>query len=247
MYFPHRLAPVLICAQAMISTTAGGMLAFRLRGRMALLLGFAAGVVIGVVSFDLLPEIISHASVSGANPRFVMLALTAGFFLFHVMEKLILIHHHDECAPHGHKHPHVGILSALALSAHSFMDGAGIGFGFRVSWRVGLVVGLAVVTHDFVDGMNTVILMLGNRNSVRRAIPFLALDALAPIAGLACAFFVQPSPVTLVLYLGFFAGFLLYMGASHILPEAHRETSSIETLALTLLGALLALGVSVVI
>jgi ZIP family zinc transporter len=243
------LIAVGLSTAAMISTGAGGFFALRLRERLPLLMGFAAGVVIGVVSFDLLPEIIGQIGAGGFDPRHVMGALAVGFLLFHVMEKLIIIHHHDECEHQGqgHKHPQVGILSALALIGHSFMDGIGIGLGFQISWKVGLVVGLAVVAHDFVDGMNTVILMIGNRNSTKQTLPYLACDAIAPTLGLMCTFFFRPSPFNLVLYLAFFAGFLLYIGASHILPEAHSEKSSVAVVALTLLGALFALGVSLVV
>ena len=45
------------------------------------------------------------------------------------------------------------------------------------------------------------------------------------------------SDAGLVLYLGFFAGFLLYIGASEILPEAHSKHSSYRTIALTVMGA----------
>jgi zinc transporter ZupT len=37
--------------------------------------------------------------------------------------------------------------------------------------------------------------------------------------------------------LGFFAGFLLYIGASEILPEAHEKQSSYGLMGLTILGA----------
>jgi zinc transporter ZupT len=40
----------------------------------------------------------------------------------------------------------------------------------------------------------------------------------------------------LTLYLAFFAGFLLYIGASEILPEAHSKHSSYTTIGLTILG-----------
>ena len=36
--------------------------------------------------------------------------------------------------------------------------------------------------------------------------------------------------------LGFFAGFLLYIGASDILPQAHDEKSSKLTIMLTIVG-----------
>lgn len=244
------LAPAALSASALISTGSGGLLALRLRGRLPLLMGFAAGMVVGVVCFELLPEIISQIASQGHNPRAVMGALAAGFLVFHVLEKLIIIHHHDQCEHQeqwDHKHPQIGVLSASALIGHSFMDGIGIGLGFQVNWKIGLAVGLAVTAHDFVDGMNTVILMIGNRNTTRQTLPYLALDALAPAAGLACTFLFTPSPAAMVLYLGFFAGFLLYMGASHILPEAHSEKSSIAVIALTLCGALCAFAVSALI
>lgn len=241
------LVAIALSTAAMISTGLGGFFALRLKDRLPLLMGFAAGVVIGVVSFDLLPDIISQIQAGGFSPRAAMGALAVGFLLFHVLEKLIIIHHHDDCQNQGHKHPQVGVLSAVALTGHSFMDGIGIGLGFQINWKVGLVVGLAVVAHDFVDGMNTVILMVGNRNTTRQTLPYLASDAIAPTLGLLCTFFFRLSPFNLVLYLAFFAGFLLYIGASHILPEAHSEKSSVSVVALTLLGALFALGVSLVV
>ena len=50
-------------------------------------------------------------------------------------------------------------------------------------------------------------------------------------------FFFSIPDAVLPVYLGFFAGFLLYIGASDILPEAHREKSTTLTVVLTVLGA----------
>jgi ZIP family zinc transporter len=50
-------------------------------------------------------------------------------------------------------------------------------------------------------------------------------------------FFRVPEKI-LVLYLGFFAGFLLYIGASTILPEAHSKNSSVKTILMTLAGVI---------
>jgi ZIP family zinc transporter len=65
----------------------------------------------------------------------------------------------------------------------------------------------------------------------------LLIDAFAPILGALSTLLFQISEAGLVLYLGFFAGFLLYIGASAILPEAHSKHSSYTTIALTVLGA----------
>jgi zinc transporter ZupT len=150
----------------------------------------------------------------------------------------MVIHHGHEDEYAEHRHPHVGVLSALALAAHSLMDGVGIGLGFQVSPSVGILVAIAVISHDFTDGMNTVILMLTHKNTIQKAKWFLFIDALAPIVGAVSTLFFKLSSSFLILYLGFFAGFLLYIGASDILPEAHSKKSSLKTIGLTIAGVL---------
>lgn len=249
MPFPPSFGtPLLLALLALAvasATMAGGWFALRFRGKLPLIMGFTAGVLIGLVSFDLLPEIIGQLQSEGMSPRAAMAALVAGFLLFHSVEKVILIRHGGGCAHGGHRHPQVGTLSALALSGHSLLDGVSIGLGFQVSREIGLVVALAVVAHDFVDGMNTVVVLLAGGNGDRRTLPYLLLNSLVPALGMACALFFRLPPHWLLLYLGFFSGFLLYIGASHILPEAHREESSAWTLILTFAGAFFAFGVSV--
>ncbi|HEX4046790.1 MAG TPA: ZIP family metal transporter [Elusimicrobiota bacterium] len=247
-FSPSAGAPLLLAPLALAvasSTLIGGWFALRFREKLPLVMGFTAGVLIGLVSFDLLPEIIGQLQAEGTSARAAMAALVAGFLLFHSVEKVIMIRHGGECSHGGHRHPQVGTLSALALSGHSFMDGVSIGLAFQVSRAIGLVVALAVVAHDFADGMNTVVVLLAGGNGARRTLPYLLLNSLVPALGMACALFFHPSPRWLLLCLGFFSGFLLYIGASHILPEAHREESSPWTLLLTFVGAFFAFGVSV--
>lgn len=200
-------------------------------------MGYTAGVLLGVVSFDLIPEISRLTEEHHLNIRNSMVALVVGFLFFHIIEKSILIHHAHEEKYGEHTHPHVGIASALALSGHSFLDGVGIGLGFQVDNTVGIAVAIAVIAHDFTDGLNTVTLMLRHKNNRRRAMKFLLLDAIAPVLGAASTLLFTLPDSWLALYLGFFAGFLLYIGASDILPQAHSKGSSRKTIGLTILGA----------
>jgi len=57
--------------------------------------------------------------------------------------------------------------------------------------------------------------------------------------GAAITLFFSVPDKGLLIYLGVFCGFLLYIGASDVLPEAHAEHPSKLTLALTVLGAAL--------
>jgi ZIP family zinc transporter len=220
-----------------LATFIGGLVALRLHARIHLLLGFTAGVLLSVVSFDVLPEMVELADKLGVDMQKAFIPLVVGFLLFHVIEKYVLIHHSHEEDYGSHHHPSVGIGSALALIGHSFLDGVGIGLAFQVSQTTGIAIAFAVLAHDFSDGINTVSLMLSHKNSLSRALGFLALDALAPILGALSTLLFTLSPQFSLIYLGVFAGFLLYIGASDILPEAHSKRSSWTTVAMTLIGA----------
>ena len=230
---------ILLSAVTFVSTLLGGLFAVKFKNKLHLIMGFTAGVLLGVVAFDIFPEIINQVNKNNFNPIEPMIALVIGFLLFHIFEKVIVIHHAHETDYADHKHPQVGMLSALALAGHSFMDGVGIGLGFQVNAAVGILVAIAVISHDFTDGMNTITLMLANHNSSNKSKAFLLLDAFAPILGALSTLFFTVRAYFLVLYLGFFAGFLLYIGVSDILPEAHSKHSSFKLIGLTVLGTLL--------
>jgi zinc transporter ZupT len=236
------MSAVMLALVALLSTCAGGLFALRFRDRLHFILSFTAGVLLGVVSFDILPEIFELARERGIDATGAMLALVAGFLIFHSLEKFLLVHHVHEADYAAHHHPQVGVFSALALIGHSFMDGLAIGLAFQVSETAGVIVAIAVIAHDFCDGLNTVSLMLLHRNTTGRSFVMLALDALAPILGAASALVLQVPPSVLIVYLGFFAGFLLYIGTSDILPEAHsqsRPAVAVSLIGLTSLGAAL--------
>jgi zinc transporter ZupT len=234
--YDYFMIPVLLAIATFVSTLTGGLVGIRNKDRTHRFLGYTAGVLLGVVAFDLLPEIFEILQKLNKQPTGAMIALVCGFLLFHIVEKSILIHRTNEDEYETHKHPHVGVASALALIGHSFLDGVGIGIGFQAGEAVGVAVAIAVIAHDFTDGLNTVNLMLLNKNNIRRATMFLILDALAPVLGVLSTKLFHLSDDVLVLYLGFFAGFLLYIGASEILPEAHSKHSSYKTIFTTVLG-----------
>jgi len=224
---------------ALASTSAGGLFAWRLRERLHWVLGLTAGMLLGVVAFELLPEAFALAQTLGRDPQPAMIALAAGFLVFHALEKFLLVHRAHEGHYADHHHPDVGVWSSATLVAHSFLDGAGIGIAFQVSPAIGITVATAVIAHDFCDGLNTVSLMLAHRNTSARALAMLALDALAPVLGVLSTLLFNVPPEALLVFLGFFAGFLLYIASADILPQAHSRAGpagAMNLIGLTVLG-----------
>jgi ZIP family zinc transporter len=230
-----------------VSTLVGGWFAIRHKGQLRHILGFTAGVIMGVIAFDILPEMFAIISESGLDPMWPMIALVAGFLGFHIIEKLLLLHHEHETQYGEHKHPQVGVLSALALGGHGLLDGVGIGLAFQVNAGVGAAVSLALIAHKFADGLNAASLMLLHKNSVKRTMQLVVVNALLPIVGALSTLLFTLSEQYLPLYLGFFAGFLLYIGASDILPQAHDEKSDKLTIFLTVLGVAAMFAVSLLV
>lgn len=226
------------------STLLGGWFALRHAKQLHHILGLTAGVILGVLAFDILPEMFEIIGEFEIDPTWPMVALVIGFLGFHIIEKSLLIHHEHETQYGKHRHPQVGILSSLALGGHSFLDGVGIGLAFQVNSLVGISVAIALIGHKFADGLNAASLMLMHKNSARSAAYMVALNACLPILGALSTLLFQLPEHLLPYYLGFFAGFLLYIGASDILPQAHDEKSSKFTIALTIAGAAFMFGVT---
>ncbi|MDH6579682.1 ZIP family metal transporter [Kitasatospora sp. MAP5-34] len=239
------MTAILVAAGAFLMTLIGGYVAQRTGDRRHLVLGLAAGLMLGVVAFDLLPEAIHAApgELHGVPKSLLMFA--AGFLSIHIVERAVAIHrgHEGEYAAHTHGHQHghgrrqgVGLVAAGALVGHSLMDGFAIGAAFQAGGTVGTAVAIAVVAHDFADGFNTYTITRMYGNDRRRAVALLGADALAPITGAGITLLFTIPEHVLGLYLGYFAGFLLYLATSDILPEAHSPHPSRTTLLCTLAG-----------
>ena len=220
---------------AFAMTLAGGAFAFRYQRSLKVIMAFSAGLLIGVVFLDLVPEIAELSHDGGTDMRGLMIVLICGFMAIFLLEKLTIIHSEKTHGAPGHHHA-VGLAGAIGLSFHSFLDGLAIGVGFQAGREVGFVVLLAVLAHDFADGLNTVTFMLATRNSRWRTISLLVVDATAPVAGALLANVLRIEPWLLGYQLSFFAGFLLYFGASDLLPQVHDRPKF--TLIFSTLGGL---------
>jgi ZIP family zinc transporter len=231
---------ILIALCAFAATLAGGSLAIRWSDRLHLVLGFSAGAVVGLALFDLLPEAMNLGG-EHFSPSTISLFIAGGFLAYLVLDRLAVLHHHGDEEGHGAAHAHAahsrGTMGASALSAHSFLDGAAIGFGFQASPSVGLIVTAAVITHDFSDGINTVGFILKSGGTKRRAFKWLLLDAAAPVAGAASTLLVHIPDTAMGPLLAVFAGCFLYLGACDLIPESQHRHPRAATTLMTLAGA----------
>jgi ZIP family zinc transporter len=231
----------LLTVAASLAALIGGYTALHSRRWLEMALALTSGVVLGLVTFDLLPEIFGLAQTQNLDPVWPMAALTAGFLLFHLFEKFVPLHETSEKDYGPHRHPRLGVARAVALSGHSFLDGLSIGVAFQLNTSVGTAVAIAVIGHRFADGFDTTTFMLFHKNKLSHIRRWLAVVIFMPVAGGLASLAFTLSETALALYLGFFAGILLYISASNLLPQAHAKTPSERNTGLTVLGVLLIL------
>jgi zinc transporter ZupT len=214
-----------------VATLAGGALALRLHRELQTAIALSGGIVVAVALFDLIPE----AFEAVGDEQRVMTLVGAGFALFFVAHRYLVLHHRDD-PEETRAHSRVGAMSAAALAFHTFTDGLAIGLAFGLDTGTGILVLIAVISHDFADGLNAVTFILRQGGSRRTALRWLTLVAVAPLVGAGIGAAVEVSEHTLGQLLALYAGIFLYIGASDLLPEAHSHNPSRLRVAVTLAG-----------
>ena len=216
---------------ATLSSILGGLLPLYTRAKdikHQYLIGFASGVLISTALFEMLPEAVSNI---GAE-RFA-LPLALGFFSLYLVEKAVMIHActETECDIHN-----AGWVGMIGLGFESLLDGIAIAAGYVVNPVLGLVIGFAVIVHEFPVGFSTSVIMRYSGYSVEQSLLALVLTSVPTVIG-ALIFPVFP-PYLFGPVLAFTAGTFIYIGASDLLPEAHR-TVNWTVVSMVLAGAVL--------
>lgn len=215
----HKLNALILTSMAAVSTSIGGYCAVLLQRRIHLLMAFGGGVLIGAASLDLLPSALSAAAIRGWTGFHVFAIAALGAVLILCIGRTL-----DLYSLPGRQGRTAGRVSASLLIIHSTLDGTAIFAATTISLRMGVIVGLGVVAHDVCDGLNTILLSTGGRAPEWKDYGFLALDALAPIAGgLIAAHLFSVSPALVVFFLSLAAGSFLFTAIFGLFPDAWRH------------------------
>jgi len=229
------MIPLLYSLIAGSSDLVGGWLAWR--GRTAKIepryaIAFAAGVLMAVAFFDILPEVHWEADA---------LWVGLGFFVFYLLEKVTMLHAcgERECETHQ-----LGSIAVVGMALDNFVDGAGIAVGFLIDASLGWAITVAVLLHEIPQGFTSALIMKEANWQRRRIFLILALaSALYPL-GAVLAGFVPAQLLQKVL--AFIAGDFIYIGASDLLPQAHQRFN-LRVILTVFLGMALSWGLKLLV
>ncbi|MBW1609531.1 MAG: ZIP family metal transporter [Deltaproteobacteria bacterium] len=186
---------------------------------------FAAGVLISVSFLHIIPKAFSMNS----NAPFYLLA---GYLSLHLFNRFInaFVCDKGSDAQYG-----MGLVPMLGIGLHSFIDGFIYSITFTVSIFTGLLAATGMVLHEFPEGIITYLLLkrAGFRERTSLLLAFLAVALTTPLGMLVSYPFISKIDKPLLgALLAFSAGALVYVGATHLLPQTETEHKRYSLFAL---------------
>lgn len=188
-------------------------------------ISFAAGVLISVSFLHLVPK-------SFQMNYFAPIFLLVGFFSLYLLNRFMNIF---LCCKDGYKDITFGIIPALGIGFHSFIDGIIYSVTFNVSIFTGVLATIGMILHEFPEGIVTFLFLIKSGFSKKKSTmyAFLAAAITTPLGALISFPFISKlTPPVLGILLSLSAGALIYVGASHLLPKTEKESEFYSLLAL---------------
>ena len=185
------------------------------------LIGFSTGAMLGDVFLHMIPEMAEEDIGIETASVIVLGGIVASF----ILEKYI---HWRHChAMHGADHHHpVSIMNLFADGLHNFLDGILIAGSFLVSVPVGVATTMAVLLHEIPQEISDFSILLYGGFTRGKALFINVLFGLTAVLGaLLVLMFKESLPQMSGYLLPFAAGNFLYIAASDLIPELHKETS----------------------
>lgn len=236
---PPALATLVGCAGAVLGVWLTGM-----RRRVAAVVPFSAGVLIGVVLFGLLPELAQDSSwplTLGLCAAGYSLLLLINRYAYPICPSCAHDHDHGACGTelHGFAAPLI-----IAAALHSFLDGWSVAvvqhaapLGLRVA------VPIAIALHKVPEGIALGGVMRASVPSRAVALLWCLLAEGATLAGGAMALALAPHLGSLwtIYPLGLTAGWLVYLGYHAVHEEWRRKGAAPASVSALAGGAAAAL------
>lgn len=182
------------------------------------MISFSAGTLMGGAFFHLLPESLEGAS----EPANILQIAVLGFVVFYILERILRWHHcHDEDCE---VHKILGYQNLFGDGLHNFLDGLIIVSSFFIDVKLGLAVTLSVALHEIPQEISDFGVLLYSGFSRLKAVAYNLASALLSVAGALIGFFlIEHTENIAKLLLPFAAGGFIYIAASDMIPELHKE------------------------
>jgi len=181
------------------------------------LVAFSAGALLAGGLFHLFLESLNYIKAQTA-----ILMLLVGFIFFFLMERILRWHHCHE--GHCKVHP-VNSLILLGDGLHNFIDGLVMAASFIVGVPFGIITSLMMYAHEIPQELGNFAVLVHNKMLKGKALWFNFLAQLTCVLGGIVGYLFRQMDLFRNLLMPFAAGGFLYIAASDLIPELHKEAN----------------------
>ena len=207
-----------------IGTTVGGIIGCTIKNTsnkfLSFILSFAAGLMMSVICFDLIPEALEISNITQTIIG-IILGIIAMIFCDIIVDKKFNTRKIDtNIASNLLK---TGIIVSIGLAIHNIPEGLAIGSGFEASTKLGLSLALAICFHDVPEGISMALPMITGGMKVYKVMLYVILSGIATgIGALIGGIIGRISEQIISLCLSFAAGAMLYIVSGELVPESNK-------------------------
>jgi zinc and cadmium transporter len=201
---------------AFIGVITLGMKRESFQNALKLMVAFSAGALLGGALFHLLSEAAELSTLQTA-----LTLLLFGFCLFFVLERVLKWHHCHEgkCSVHPFSY-----LILFGDGVHNFIDGVVIAASFLINVPFGIITTLLIIGHEIPQELGDFAVLVYGGFGKKKALIYNFLSQLTCVIGGLIGFFVGDAVEGIKpIFLAFAAGGFLYISASDLIPELHKE------------------------
>jgi len=211
-----------------------------LKRTIYLLVAFSTGALMGGGFLHLLPE-----SMESLGDDTAILILLFGFSVFFLMEKFLHWHHcHEgECKVHEYSY-----MILFGDGIHNFIDGLVIAAAFLTNIHLGIVTSFLILAHEIPQELGNFGVLLHGGMGKTKALLYNFFAQLTCVLGGIAGYFL-PLGGFHVLILPFAAGGFIYIAASDLIPELHKEADirkSMTAFLFFIFGVILMLAIKII-
>jgi len=237
-----------VCIAAAAATMIGAFSIFTAHKDNTRLLSFGLAFAGGAMVYISLVEIFwkSHGDFSSLFDdktayTYATLAFFAGIVLVSTIDRIIPNPHNALTVEDNDKTAlkRVGIMAALAITAHNFPEGMATFFATLEEPAVGSSLAFAIAVHNIPEGVSIAIPVYYATQSKKAAILACALSALAEPAGALLGYLILApflSPLIFAIIFGVIAGVMVFLAMDELLPTAKRYSTGHDTVYGMIIG-----------
>lgn len=216
-----------------VGTLGGGVIAAILRRNSGKIIGFlmsfAAGFMLAIVCFDLIPE----AWEGGGNLSTVLIGISLGVMLVVLLDafvdaatgkaKKLKENAHSSDAMYK-----IGVIMTIAIAIHNFPEGLAIGASTAsIEQNGGAMVSLLICVHNIPEGLAMTAPLIASGMKTWKALLLCGLSGTPTVLGAVVGRFAGGiSPMIVAGCLALAAGAMLYIIFGEMLPSAFRQTNA---------------------